>query len=308
MRFQHHKTGTIACLAILLMVLLRFEARAADKVIFDRPASAADHRREYANALLRQVMERTVPEFGPYTISYAHTHMERPRLFEVLKEGRLVNVTAYPADARWLKELLSVPVPIDMGLQSWRIALIDKRQQARMRRLRLPGELKQLKAGVGIAWVTTASLRDNGFAVVTGGSYDGLFEMLMAGRFDYMPRGINEIFQEYDERKPAAPQLAVEDSILLHDQISSLFFVSPRETRLQRRIAAGMESLLRDGTLERMVLQHHRGSLQRARICKRRRIELPGKDMRAAMLARKELWLDPFAPRHGICPAETRAR
>lgn len=308
MRFQHHKTGTIACLAILLTALLAFEAGAADKVIFDRPASAADHRREYANALLRQVMERTVPEFGPYTIAYAETHMERPRLFEALKEGRLVNVTAYPADARWLKELLSVPVPVDMGLQSWRIALIDQRQQGRMRKLRLPGELKQLKAGVGIAWVTAASLRDNGFAVVTGGSYDGLFDMLMAGRFDYMPRGINEIFQEYEQRKPAAPQLAVEDSILLHDQIPSLFFVSPRDARLQRRIAAGMESLLRDGTLERLVLQQHRGHLRRARICGRRRIELPGKDMPRAMLARRELWLDPFAPRHGICPAETRAR
>ena len=111
MRFQHHKTGTIARLAILLMALLAGEARAIDKVIFDRPASALDHRREYANALLRQVMERTVPEFGPYTIRYAETHMERPRLFEALKEGRLVNVTAYPADARWLKELLAVPVP-----------------------------------------------------------------------------------------------------------------------------------------------------------------------------------------------------
>jgi hypothetical protein len=308
MRFQHHKTGTIARLAILLMALLALEARATDKTIFDRPASAADHRREYAKALLRQVMERTVPEFGPYTISYADAHMERPRLFEALKEGRLVNVTAYPADGRWLKELLSVPVPIDMGLQSWRIALIDQRQQERLRKLRLPGELKQLKAGVGVAWVTLASLRDNGYSIVTGGSYAGLFDMLMAGRFDYLPRGINEIFQEYDERKAAFPQLAVEDSILLHDQIVSMFFVSPRHPRLQRRIAAGMESLLRDGTLERMVLQHHRGHLQRAQICTRRRIELPGKDMPAAMLARKDLWLDPFAPRHGICPAETRAR
>lgn len=308
MRFQHHKTGTIARLAVLLMALLAFEARAIDKVIFDRPASAADHRREYANALLRQVLERTVPEFGPYAIAYAETHMERPRLFEALKEGRLVNVTAYPADARWLKELLAVPVPVDMGLQSWRIALIDKRQQGRLHKLRLPGELKQLKAGVGVAWVTLASLRDNGYAIVTGGSYAGLFEMLMAGRFDYLPRGINEIFQEYDERKAAFPQLAVEDSILLHDQVTSMFFVSPRHPRLQRRIAAGMESLLRDGTLERMVLEHHRGYLQRARICERRRIELPGKDMPRAMLARKELWLNPFAPRHGICPAETRAR
>ena len=277
MRFQHHKTGTIACLAILLMVLLRFEARAADKVIFDRPASAADHRREYANALLRQVMERTVPEFGPYTISYAHTHMERPRLFEVLKEGRLVNVTAYPADARWLKELLSVPVPIDMGLQSWRIALIDKRQQARMRRLRLPGELKQLKAGVGIAWVTTASLRDNGFAVVTGGSYDGLFEMLMAGRFDYMPRGAHEAWSE----EKVQQGLIVEPTLFLHYRAPFYFFVNRDNTELAERIERGLKMALADGSFERLLNRYPDFRRGLAEIAARKRtvleLELPNR-------------------------------
>ena len=283
------------------LAMLALDGAAMDAVVFDRPASAADHRREYSQALLRQVMERTVPEFGPYSIEYADVHMERPRLLEALKEGKLINVTAYPADAKWLKSLRYVPLPTDMGLQGWRIALIDAGQQERMRKLALPDGLKELTAGVGSVWVTRAALHDNGFKYVTGSNYTGLFDMLMAGRFDYLPRGVNEIFREYDERKKAFPQLAVEDSILLHDNIPSLFFVSPRHPRLYKRIRAGMESLLLDGSLERFVLAHHRSDLRRARLCGRRRIELPNKDLDPAMLARKELWLDPFNTRHGLC-------
>lgn len=151
-------------------------------------------------------------------------------------------------------------------------------------------------------WVTRASLHDNGFHYVTGSNYIGLFDMLIAGRFDYFPRGVNEIFQEYDLRKQAYPQLAVEDSIVLHDNIPSMFFVSPKNPQLYKRIRAGMEALLKDGTLERFVLEHHRSYLQRAKLCNRRRIDLPNKDIDPAMLARKELWLDPFNPRHGFCP------
>lgn len=290
-------------LAALLLAWMAFDAHAVDAVIFDRAASPADYRREYSKALLQQVMERTVPQFGPYTIEYADAHMERPRLLEALKQGSLVNVTAYPADAKWLKALRSVPVPTDMGLQSWRIALIDARHQEKMRKLELPDGLKKMTAGVGTAWVTRAALRDNGYTHVTGSNYGGLFDMLIAGRFDYFPRGVNEIFLEYDQRKAAYPQLAVEDSIVLHDNIPSLFFVSPRQPRLYRRIAAGMEILLKDGTLEKFVLQHHRDFLLRAKLCNRRRIDLPNPDIDPAILARKDLWLDPFNPRHGICPA-----
>ncbi len=295
---------TISRLAALVLAWAVLDARAVDHVIFDRAASPADFRREYSKALLQQVMERTVPAFGPYTIEYADAHMERPRLLAALKDGKMVNVTAYPADAKWLKSLLFVPVPVDLGLQSWRIALIDRRMQKRIRSLAPPDGLKEMTAGVGSAWVTRASLHDNGFRYVTGSNYIGLFDMLVAGRFDYLPRGVNEIFQEYDQRKQAYPQLAIEDSIVLHDNIPSMFFVSPKLPRLHQRISAGMESLLKDGTLERFVLERHRRDLRRAKLCNRRRIDLPNKDLDPALLARKELWLDPFDPRHGFCRAK----
>lgn len=295
------------CLCIRAMLaaalLAAGQAAATDIVIFDQPASKADRRREYANALLTAVLERTVPEFGPYEIRHAVLHMERPRLFEALKQGKLINITAYPATPEWMHDLKAVPIPIDMGLQSWRIFLIDEKSQPALRATRTLAQLARLRAGSGSAWTTLQPLQEAHLPVVTGSNYAGLFQMLIAGRFDYLPRGVNEIFAEYDTHKANYPALAVEQTLLLHDQIPSLFFVAPAEARLHRRITAGMEALLKDGTLERRVLDYHRKDLRRARLCTRKRFELPNRQLDPAILARKDLWLDPFDARHGFCPA-----
>jgi hypothetical protein len=291
-----------AACRLLLPLLLAAPAWAVDVVVFDRPASQNDFRREYARSLLRTVLERTTPEYGPWRMELAPAHMERRRLLAALKEGKWVNVTAYPASGDWMRALKAVPVPIDMGLQSWRIALIDKRSQPQFRALG-PAQLKLLRAGANNAWVTYRSLQQNGFSVVSGGNYDGLFDMLMAGRFDFLPRGVNEIFRELEAHRREYPDLAVEESFLLHDQIPSLFFVSPHESRLHKRIAAGMEAMLKDGSLERLVLRYHGAELKRAALCHRKRIELSSGELDPALAARRELWLDPFDPRHGFCPA-----
>lgn len=289
--------------ALAATLLAGGHAAAMDIVIFDQPVNKADRRREYANAVLNAVMERTKSEFGPYQIKHAAVHMERPRLFEALKEGKLANLTAYPATQDWMRELKPVPIPIDMGLQSWRIFLIDQKSQPALRAAQSLNELAQLRAGAGSAWATLQSLQEARLRVVTGSNYIGMFQMLMAGRFDYLPRGVNEIFAEYDTYKPANPTLAVEETLLLHDQIPSLFFVSPQEPRLHRRITAGMEALLKEGTLERLVLSYHRNDLLRAKLCGRKRFELPNRQLDPALFRRKELWLNPFEARHGFCPA-----
>jgi hypothetical protein len=290
-------------LMLLLALLASSPAFALDVVIFDRPTAPSDRRLEFPTAVLRAAMERSSPEFGPYRIDFAVAPMARQRMFQALKDGDLINVATSLANAQWARELLSVQVPVDLGLQCWRIALIDASRQPWLNRLSGPAELKQMRAGVGQTWVTQRVLRENGFRVVSGGSYDGLFEMLMAGRFDYFPRGVNEIFGELDAHRSQFPTLAVEERFLLHDRVPTLFYVSPQAPRLQRRLSAGMESLLKDGTLEAMMLKHFRQDLQRARLCKREQIELSNSELDPALLERKDIWFDPMDKRHGLCPS-----
>ncbi len=289
--------------ALLATLLIGAGARAAaiDVAIMDRPSNDSDRRRDYVMLLLHDVMESTLAQFGPYRIEFAAFAMERPRLLLEMQQGRSVNIAANPANAEWLAKLPSVPIPIDQGLQSWRLLLIDERNQQRLQRQAAAGQLRQARAGAGASWAIHDVMVRQGYATISGNSYDGLFLMLKAGRFGYMPRGVHEIFSEFEHYRERFPELAVENSVVLHVPIPSLLFISPQHPRLRRRVAVGMEAMLRDGSLERLVLAYYHDDLVRAQLCQRTRIDLPNIELDPAMQARRELWFDPTDPRHGLC-------
>lgn len=291
----------------MILAAASWPCAAVDVAIVDRPVSEEDHRRDFANVLLRTVMERTEPAWGPYQIKEAPVFMERQRLLSAMQLGKQVNIAAIPADKEWMATLPSIPIPIDLGLQSWRIALIDARQQQRLSALAAGGQLKQATAGVGTTWALRGVLENNAYPIVTGNSYDGLFLMLKAGRFDYFPRSINDIFDEVESHRRQFPNLAIEQSMVLYARVPWLFFISPQQERLRARVAAGMEAMLKDRSLERLVLKYYRTELTQARLCGRVRIDVPNPALAPAIQARSELWIDPFEARHGLCPPASPA-
>jgi hypothetical protein len=293
-------------LALALLVTCLPPVLAMDVAILDRPSNDMDRRRDYTMVLLKAVLETTRASFGPYRIEMAPFPMERPRLLQEMLKGRNVNIAANPIDAEWMQKLPSVPIPIDLGLQSWRLMLVHDKNQLRVSELAMAGQLRQATAGTGGGWALHHYLVGHGYPTITGNSYEGLFHMLNAGRFDYMLRGVHEVFYEYDAYRERLPHLSVANGVLLHARIPALFFVSPRETRLHRRIQLGMEALLKGGKLERLMLKHYRRDLERARLCERQRIELPGSETSPAIQNRHELWFNPFEPRHGLCPQPIR--
>lgn len=274
---------------------------AKDVVILDRPLSTTDRRNDYAALLLTNVMERTAHQYGPYEIRLAPMYMERKRLLEELKTGKIVNVSAQPSQQSWETNLETIRIPVDLGLQSWRIALIDKKNQTRLNQIETLDQLKALRVGVGNGWATYGILKEDGFNVVSGANYDGLFEMLTLGRFDYFLRGTNEIFVEFDDRKDKNPFLAVEENFVVHVPLPWLFFTSPNTPRLAKRISAGMEEMLKDGSLQHFMLTHHKTYLTRAKLCSRRVFEVANPNVGGDFLKRKEVWFDPFNPKNGLC-------
>jgi hypothetical protein len=283
-------------------------AGAVDVYIFPHSDSEIDHRGSYAAGLLKEVLRRTEREFGPYRLEFSSVRMERSRQFEALKAGQIINVAALPSSPDWERGLTAIMIPVDLGLQSWRIAMIDKNKRALLRGVRTLDDLKRLRVGVGRNWVTYQVLGDAGFNVVAGNNFDGLFAMLMAGRFDYFPRSMKDAFDEYDHRHAALPALAVDDSVVMHHPFPQLFFVSPGQPRLAARISAGMEAMLKDGTLRAAMLAFHKDLLNRAALCSRRVFEIPAPDVNPELLRRREVWFDPMDPRNGVCPAKPAPR
>lgn len=294
---------------LILLVLALAAGRPAgamDTAIIDRAETDDDRRRDFTRIVLRAALERTSNDYGPYQFEEAPVFMERARLFNALKAGKQVNISAMLADAEWLQALPSIPIPLDLGLQSWRLLMADANKLPYLRQMAANGQLAQARAGVGATWALRGILEDNKYNIVTGNSYPGMFLMLQAGRFDYLSRSLNDVFSEYEHYREKYPGLAIEDSIVLHTRLPWLFFVAPQEARLRQRVAAGLEAMLKDGTLEQLVLAHFRGNLQRAHLCDRIRVDLPNRQL-DKVFNRRDLWLDPYNPRHGLCPRYPRA-
>lgn len=283
-------------------------AMAVDIVMRPRPDGAKGPRVDFNGLVIEEALRRTVPAWGPYEYAPQVPLLARERMLDEMLRGEVVNLSVVASQPVWEERLLPIRIPIDMGLSGYRIALIHRDNQTRLAAVKDVAELKRLGMGVGTAWSSRKVFEAEGFRTVTGESFNALLQMLMAGRSDYFLRGLNEAFPEYAARKNEFPALAIEQQLLLVLPLPTYIFVSPKAPRLARRIEEGMESMLRDGTLQKLVLQHYGDLLAQAQVCSRRIFRINNPLLAEPSPAqRKELWLDPFAP-GGLCSRQSGAR
>lgn len=298
---------------------------AHDLVIVNKPESEQDRRNDYSFEVLREALKKTQARFGSFEFRQADLVMLRAKLshaasnpvfqasndrllFEI-KRGELVNVAPQVTRPEWEKEALPVRIPVDLGLLSYRIFLINREDQPKFSAIQNVDQLKRLRAGTGETWSTYRVLQHHGFTQMTFNTYEGMFQMLAARRFDYITRGVNEAFLELDGRRDKYPGMAVEEDIALFVPSPRYFFVSPSRPRLAQRIEAGLKIMLRDGSLQDIFLRHHGQMIQSTRFCERRifRIDNPFLGPETP-LNKAEYWFDPWHAAPGKKPLCVRVQ
>ena len=83
--------------------------------------------------------------------------------------------------------LLPIRIPIYRGLIGWRIPLVSAANKDLLASVRTLDDLRRLRFGQRQDWADTPILRANGLEVKTSQSYESLFRMLDAGRFEVFP-------------------------------------------------------------------------------------------------------------------------
>ncbi len=273
-------------------------AAAATDVVYPKSGSTLDSRYEYDWEVLRTALEKTRARFGSFSLRPSASSMTPARASEELQapKGR-INLLARATSTELEQQFLPVRLPIDRGLLGYRIFLVRSTDLPRLAAVRTLDDLRVLRAGLGKDWADVAILRAAGLPVVEGSTYDGLFPMLTAGRFDFFSRAVDEALREYDERQANLPGLAVEPTLLLHYPLPRYFFVrhDAEGRQLGARIAAGLETMLRDGSLKALFYRHKGPMIERAGLRHRRVLQLANPTLPPETpLARRELWYDPF--------------
>ncbi|WP_413700474.1 hypothetical protein ACLKMH_00840 [Psychromonas sp. KJ10-10] len=173
--------------------------------------------------------------------------------------------------------------------------LINKTDAKKFADLQSVEQLKTLKAGLGLQWSTTKTLNSEEFNVVTSNSYEGLFFMLHRQRFDYIIRGINEIYYEFEERTKKFPQMIIEESKVLHLPLPVFLFVSPNEPRLHTRIEKGLWTIHNNGTFDEIFHRFHESSIIQSDIKNKTVFEIESNQIIPhPIYQNSELWFDPL--------------
>jgi hypothetical protein len=259
------------------------------------PAAAETDTRVYELGLLQEALEKTVDEYGPYRIELSKSFYNPQRAEIELRKGTEVNIDGLTLSSVTTKDrIIPIHFPVMKGVLGYRTFLIHKKDRDKFANIKTLDELKQLRVGQGIGWGDIPIFKHHDFKVATGKDYDSLFDMLIAGRFDYFSRGIGEALPEYNQHKTRLPDLWIEETILLYYPYPIYFFVNHQYPKLAERVQRGLELMLEDGSFDEYFLQYHEPMLEQAGIKDRKlfRIENPFLPP-GVPFDRKELWFDP---------------
>ncbi len=282
---------------LLSLTASAFPVRAADRVLIFAPHSERDYRHRYNNAILSTALDKTTSTHGAYELKMTLRGSQRERALVELIAGRLINVHTVPTRPEWEEKALPIRIPVAKGLLGYRLFLIKRQDLDRFASIQSLEALKQLRAGLRQQWSTTLAMQALGFNVMTGRSYEGLFRMLVHGRFDYFPRGVNEIFEEYDHRRLNLPEMTIEPSKALYLPMPTYIFVSPQNPELAARIEAGLRRMIQDGSLDKLFWEYHRASIQQSDLANRQIFRVPNPLLSPdTPFEKKNLWFDPSAP------------
>jgi hypothetical protein len=271
----------------------------AQTFVYPRSESATDSQYLYDYGLLRLALDRTRDSHGPFELHPSDLPLNQARAeHEIIAGTDIVTIFARSTAADYEQRMRPIRIPIDKGLVSYRLFLVREDTEPRLSAVRSLDELRRFSVGSFVTWADTRILREGGFQVVTGDSYEGLFRMLIAGRFDLFSRSVDEAYREYDERHEALPGLAVDDDLLLYFPTTRYFFVQRSDAgeRMARRVQAGLEAMISDGSFDAYFLEHKGALIARAHL-KTRRIFKIGNPFLTPQtpLDRRELWYDPLS-------------
>lgn len=300
---KHQKTLSFRLVRLLLLGALSLSgagALAGTQLVY--PLSVGvDSRYDYDWAVLRMALEKSRARFGHYTIHQASVAMSPARISqELLMAGGRINVLVRATAPELERRYIPVRLPVDRGLLGYRVFLVRADELPRFAALRTLDDLRPLRAGLGKDWVDVDILGAAGLTSVVGTSYEGLFAMLDAGRFDYYSRSADEALREFDERRAAHPQLAVEPTLLLYYPLPRYFFLRRDDEgrKLAARIEAGLETMIRDGSLKALFDRYKGSIIARAGLRQRRVLRIANPTLSPQTpLGRSELWFDPLRDR-----------
>lgn len=224
------------------------------RIVIQPIETSAGDNATYYPRVLELALTKTVDTHGSFTISYYPLRLTRNRLIHELERDNVINVIWAMTSSQRETMLHPIKISLMKDLNNYRVFLIRKSDQKRFNKIKTLDDLRLFRAGQGTTWPDTKILKSNQLPVITAMHYQLLFDMLAANRFDYFPRGLNEIWDE--EKIHADKDFAIEQNLMLHYHRPLYFFTNKKNIALANRIEQGLKIAIEDGSFDELFYSY----------------------------------------------------
>ncbi|NDV25268.1 hypothetical protein [Desulfovibrio sp. JC010] len=251
----------IVCTVLLLVFGAGFSHAKVTVFTYRVPESPTDKRYDYDNAVLKLALEKTKETWGGYRLVPSPV-MNFSRSITVLKEGKLKNpMFKLSASEKHCNQLAYAAFPIDLGIVGYRQFFVSERLNAELSKVDSLKQLKKYSIGQGFGWLDSEILEAAEFNVLVVPKYESLFSMVVKGRFDLFPRGVNEVEEEYKSHQDLRG-LRLNREVGIYYPLPRFFFTNKRSKLAARRVYEGLVLAYEDGSLLRLWKEKYKSSLK----------------------------------------------
>ncbi|TYK66336.1 hypothetical protein [Colwellia echini] len=234
----------------------------------------SENKAAHSVEVIRRALEITEPEFGDFKLEILKITMSGSRMSQRLLEGKTVNTVFLPANKEWDEKALVIRVPVRLGLLNYRLLLINKTDIEKFSQVNTLDDLNLLQAGLTTDWQTTKIYKLQNLSYVDTGHFEGIFLMLNKHRFDYLPRGIYEVYDELEARKDQLTDIVVEPTLALNIPMYTYIYVSPKTPEIAKRLESGLRKILANGDLKKLLYKYYAADIERANLKSRKIIKI----------------------------------
>jgi hypothetical protein len=261
-----------ACCLLFLLYVVSNVVVGADIVRMNTGNQPNDQRIRYKMSVLTLALEKTQDSYGDFEIKVVDLPTTAKRALTEVHSGKTINLFIGVTTRQWEEKNLPIRIPIRRGILSYRLLAVHNNMLNQFSEVQNIQDLKRLAAGVRVGWATTDVFKTQNLNLYELESLDGLYNMLNRQAIDYIPRGINEVYDEITIRQPN--DIIVEPNLVLYLPAPTYIIVSPNEKRLAKRIEAGLEKMISDGTLKTVFYRFYADDIKKANIASRKIIRI----------------------------------
>lgn len=240
----------VLCAVLIMSVAVAAPSSPMVIIHADLPPEQAP-KNTYRAELYKLLLDVTRPEFGDYQLQSYTGAIAARRQALLMSDGSQLNVHwTSPGTPIAKADVIRIPVDIQRGLLGYRVCLTNAQTNVPWVGVVDLKSLGLVRIGQVDSWPDSDIYTFNSLNLVGTPSFDGLFEMLAANRFDCLALGVDEVGTIYREKKAKFANLRIEESLLIHYEFPIYIYVSAKRPDIAKRLRRGFEIIQHNGQFD----------------------------------------------------------